>query len=68
MYYSLPFDPNNPDDFSVCGRIVKVFGSKGELVARIGLDDPDKISNKESIFVEFDNGLIPFFIEEFDLS
>ncbi|MFV0249124.1 MAG: ribosome maturation factor RimM [Tenacibaculum sp.] len=50
------------------GKIVKKHGLKGELVVKLDTDDPELYKNLESVFVELNNNLIPFFIEKSSLS
>jgi 16S rRNA processing protein RimM len=45
------------------GHISKVHGIKGEVIAYLDVDDPEKYTNLESVLVRTKQGLIPFFIE-----
>ncbi len=45
------------------GHISKLHGYKGELSILLETDDPDEYSELESVFVEYDQKLIPFFLE-----
>lgn len=53
----------NKEDYPVLGIIRKPSGTKGELL--LGLTDsiPEDFENWESIFIEIDGLLVPFFIE-----
>lgn len=44
------------------GRIVKKYSYKGELVIKLDTDDPHLYEKLESLFVNLDDALVPFFI------
>lgn len=53
-------------DFEACyqlGYVSKVHGLKGEIQAVLDVDVPENYKNLESVFVDLNNKLIPFFIE-----
>jgi 16S rRNA processing protein RimM len=50
------------------GRIIKTFGYKGELIARIGKEFIGIIKNEGSVFIETDEELVPYFINELEHS
>jgi len=45
------------------GKVLKTFGSKGEVVVYLDVDNPDKYRKLDSVFIRFNRSLIPFFIE-----
>ena len=49
------------DDAYYLGKIVKKYGLKGELLAKIDTDEPENYENMESVFLEIRGKLIPFF-------
>lgn len=49
------------------GKIVKLFASKGSLLAYLDVDEPEDYINLESVFVRMNNQLIPFFIDNIEL-
>ncbi|MEC4117592.1 ribosome maturation factor RimM [Myroides phaeus] len=49
------------------GKIAKKFSFKGEVLAYLDTDEPELYQNLESVFVDFDGQLIPFFIQEASL-
>jgi len=46
------------------GKIVKRYGLKGELLAKIDTDEPENYENLESVFLEINGKLIPFFLNK----
>jgi len=50
------------EDAYYLGKIVKKYGLKGELLAKIDTDEPENYENMESIFLEIKGKLIPFFL------
>lgn len=53
------------DCFSL-GYITKLHGYKGALVFFLDVDNPQEYSKLESVFIELDNKLIPFFISKIE--
>ncbi len=52
------------DDCFFLGSIVKKHGYKGQLSAKLDTDEPGKYIKLESVFVEKNKMLVPFFITE----
>ncbi len=58
-------------DFESCyqlGYVLKTHGLKGELVLLLDADNPQEYSEMESVFVELNKKLVPFFIERIKLN
>lgn len=54
----------HPDDCFRTGQIIKAHGYKGEVQVDIYLEDSEVLENMESVFVEINQKLVPFFMEE----
>ena len=49
------------------GKIAKKFSFKGEVLIYLDTDEPEAYQNMESIFVELNKNLVPYFIENSSL-
>ena len=51
------------DELFQAGKIVRTFGSKGELVVQFDDVSPEIYNKLESVFIKINENLVPFFIE-----
>ncbi|NJO02439.1 MAG: 16S rRNA processing protein RimM [Bacteroidia bacterium] len=49
------------------GHIIKAKGLKGELVLYLDVDDPEEYEDMESVFVEINDTMVPYFINQIRL-
>jgi 16S rRNA processing protein RimM len=50
------------DDFFYLGKILSTHGNSGQLVVFLDVDNPEKYSELESVYVDLDHERVPFFI------
>ncbi len=56
------------DDCFQLGYVIKPHGLKGEVSILMDVDFPEDYSEMESVFLEIDRRLVPFFIESISIS
>lgn len=46
------------------GKIVRKHSFKGEVIIKLDTDEPELYENMDAIFIDFNNSLVPYFIEK----
>lgn len=54
----------NQDDCYYLGYVTKTYGFKGEVMIYLDADNPTYYGNLESVFIQVEGKLIPFFIQQ----
>ncbi len=55
------------DELFLLGKIVRTFGSKGELIFQVDTEILSRIKKLESVFLKINENLVPFFIEQLQI-
>jgi 16S rRNA processing protein RimM len=55
------------EDCFLLGHINRLHGTKGEVVFHLDVDSPKEYSQMESVFIELNEELVPFFIESIQI-
>jgi 16S rRNA processing protein RimM len=55
------------EDYFLLGHISRLHGTKGEVVFHLDVDSPKEYSQMESVFIELNEVLVPFFIESIQI-
>jgi len=55
------------DQYFYLGKVIKTHGYRGELVFLLEVDDPRAYRDIKMVFINMDQSLVPWFIEEIDL-
>lgn len=58
----------NKDACYLLGHISKLHGLNGELTAFLDVDFPEEYTELESVFVDINNKLVPFFVEYLEIT
>jgi 16S rRNA processing protein RimM len=57
----------NIDSCFKLGQIIKAHGLKGEVLINLEVNNPEDYQDLESVFLEINQKLVPFFIEDFNI-
>jgi 16S rRNA processing protein RimM len=57
----------NKQDCFLLGHVAKLHGYKGEVIIYLDVDHPNEYHKLESVFVEINQLLVPFFIDKIEL-
>jgi 16S rRNA processing protein RimM len=57
----------NKDDFYYLGKISKPFGSKGQVVAFLDVDNPLNYKKLESVYLDLDGEWVPFLLQSVEI-
>ncbi len=57
----------NKENCFYLGKVTKPFGYKGELVLFLDVDEPLDYLDLDSVLIETNNGLIPYFIQSMNI-
>ena len=59
--------PVTKEDCYYLGLVSKLQGYQGRVILFLDVDAPEEYSGLDSIYIDMESGLVPFFIEEIDI-